>query len=252
MKLNGKVALVTGSNRGIGKGCALEMAREGADIAINYRRHREEAEAVAGEVRSLGRRAIVIEADVALRSANQEMVRRTVADLGRLDIFVANAALSVRKPFLDLTEDDMAATLGVTLWGVFHGCQFAARHMVAQGQGGSIIVMSSVHALMAYQNSLPYNTAKAGINHMARTAAAELAQYNVRVNIIEPGWTDTPGERAFATEEELRAGGAALPLRRLATIEDIGRSAVFLASGDAAYITGSTLRVDGGFVLPRA
>jgi glucose 1-dehydrogenase len=250
VRLEGKVALITGANRGIGKGCALELAREG-DIGVNYRRHRDEAKSVAEQVRGLGRRAIVMQGDVAVRASNEEMIHRAVAELGRLDIFVANAALSVRKPFLELTEEDMAATLGVTLWGVFHGCQLAARQMVAQGHGGSIIVISSVHAAFAYQNSLPYNTAKAGINHMARTAAGELAPHNIRVNIVEPGWTDTPGERAFATEEELRAGGAALPLGRLATTEDLGRCVAFLASDDAAYITGATLRVDGGFVLPR-
>jgi glucose 1-dehydrogenase len=251
MKLNGRVALITGANRGIGKGCALEMAREGADVAINYRTHSDEAEAVAAEVRALGRRALVVGGDVADRSADEGMVRAVLSELGKLDILVANAAASIRKPFLELSVEDMRFTLGVSLWGVFHCCQLAARQMVDQGQGGSIVVISSVHAVMPYKNSLPYNTAKAGINHMARTMANELAEHRVRVNIVEPGWTDTPGERKHATDEELREGGKHLPLGRLASIEDIAKGVAFLASDDASYITGATLRIDGGFVLPR-
>ena len=167
MRLLGRIALITGANRGIGKGCAIEFARDGADVAINYRRHSAEAEAVADTIRSLGRRAVVLQGDVADRQVNEDMVRATVAQLGRLDIFVANAAVSVRKPFLQLTEEDMRRTLGVSLWGVFFGSQYAARQMVSQGGGGSLIIVSSIHASLAFKNSLPYNTAKAGINHMA-------------------------------------------------------------------------------------
>lgn len=252
MKLKGKVVLITGANRGIGKGCALEMAREGADVAINYRSHSEEAEAVAAEVCALGRRAVVVGGDVSDRSTDEEMIRNVVSELGKLDILVANAAASIRKPFLELTEEDMRFTLGVSLWGVFHCCQLAARQMVTQGHGGSIVVISSVHAVMPYKNSLAYNTAKAGVNHMARTMANELAEHRIRVNIVEPGWTDTPGERKYATDEELREAGRHLPLGRLATIQDIAKGVVFLASDDASYITAATLRIDGGFVLPRS
>ena len=163
MRLNRKVALITGANRGIGKGCALELAREGADIAVNYRRHGDEAEEVAEAVRSMGRRAIVVQGDVSDRNRDEEMVQATVSELGGLDILIANAATSVRKLFVDLTEADLQLTLGVSLWGVIHYCQFAARQMLAQGEGGNIVVMSSVHAVMAYPLSSAYNTAKAGI-----------------------------------------------------------------------------------------
>jgi glucose 1-dehydrogenase len=250
MTLNGKVALVTGSNRGIGAGCVLEMARAGADVAINYRSHAEEAQQVAEEVRAMGRRAIVIQGDVGERAVNEELVERTVQDLGRLDIFVANAVTSVRKPFIDLTVEDVEKTWKVALWGVFHGLQLAARQMVKQGEGGSLIVISSVHAYMPYRTAALYNTAKAGINHLALTIANELAGENIRCNIIEPGWTDTPGERQFTTDAELYAAAQRLPMKRLATIEDIGKGVAFLASDDAGYITGANLRIDGGFVLP--
>ena len=197
MSLEGKVALITGANRGIGEGCALELARRGADIAVNYRRHGEEAEAVAEKVRKLGRRAIVLQGDVTDRQRDEEMVRSTASELGSLDILVANAAASIRKPFVDLTEEDLRFTIDICLWGVIHCCQFAARQMVAQGQGGNIVVVSSVHAVLPIKNSLPYNTAKAGINHMARTMASELVGEGIRVNILEPGWIDTPGERTL-------------------------------------------------------
>lgn len=250
MSLEGKVALITGANRGIGEGSALELARRGADIAVNYRRHGEEAEAVAEKIRAMGRRVIVLQGDVSDRQRDKELVESTVSDLGRLDILVANAAASIRKPFVDLTEEDLRFTIDVCLWGVVHCCQFAARQMVAQGGGGSIVVISSVHAALPIPNSLPYNTAKAGINHMARTMAIELVEEGIRVNVLEPGWIDTPGERTFATEDEIKEAGKCLPMGRLGTIEEIGKGVAYLASDDATYVTGSTLRVDGGFVLP--
>lgn len=250
--LAGKVALVTGAKQGIGKGCALELARAGADVAVNDLSDAHAAGQVAEEIRSMGRRAAVTLADVSNRQAVEAMIEEAVRQLGRLDILVANAAFSMRKPFLELTPKDMEDTLAVTLWGVFHSCQLAARQMVSQNQGGSIVVISSVHALLPIRNALPYNTAKAGVNHMARSMANELVPYRIRVNAIEPGWTDTPGERKFMSEEEIRSRGKLLPFGRMATPEEIGKGAAFLASDDAGYITGSILRIDGGFVFPDA
>ena len=251
MKLKGKVALITGASRGIGRSCAIEMAREGADVAINYRSHPDEAEEVARIVRESGCRAITLQGDVADRKRDEELVEKTVAELGRLDILVANAAYSVRKPFIELTEKEMADTFAVTFWGVFHCCQFAARRMVAQGQGGNIVVVSSPHAWFPFKNCVPYNSAKAGINQMTLTIANELAKERIRVNLVEPGWTDTPGEREFFTEEQLTAGGKRIPLGRLGHPDEVARGVVFLVSQDASYITASNLRIDGGFVLPR-
>ncbi len=251
MSLSGKVALVTGANRGIGRGCALEMARRGADIAVNYRSHADEAEEVAREVRSLGRRAIVLQADVSDRDQDRELVSATVERLGRLDILVANAAVSRRKPFVELSVEDIRLTLDVCLWGVIHCSQLAARQMLSQGQGGNIVIISSVHAYLPIVNSVPYNIAKAGINHMGRTLAMELVSDGIRVNVVEPGWIDTPGERKYATEEQIREAGKKLPMGRLGTIEEIGKGVAYLVSDDASYVTGTILRIDGGFVLPR-
>ena len=247
--MKGKVALVTGSSRGIGRGCALEMARAGADIVVNYRSHSDDAESVAEEVRSLGGQALVVAADVSDRGAVDGMVDRAVERFGQLDIVVCNAYYSKREPFLEMDIEGMKRTLDVTLWGSFHPAQAGARRMVAHGRGGSILFISSVHAFLPVPTSLAYNTAKAGINHMAATIAAELVRHRIRVNVIEPGWIDTPGTREFDSQERIREAGEKLPWKRLGTIHDIGRAAAFLCSDAADYITGAVFRVDGGFWL---
>lgn len=249
--LENKVAIVTGSSRGIGRGCALEMAKAGADVVVTYRTHPEEAQEVAKIIRQMGREALVVPLDVADRGQVEDMVQAAREKFGKINILVNNAAITIRKPFLEMPVEDMARVLNVSLWGVFHCSQTVARVMVEQGQGGKIIIISSVHASIPYGTSLPYNTAKAGINNMGYTMAAELAQYRINVNVIEPGWTDTPGERVLETEENLQEEGKKLPWGRLGKIEDIGKAATFLASDAADYITGACLRVDGGFWLPQ-
>ena len=247
--LSGKVALITGSSRGIGRGCALEMARAGADIAVNYRSHEDEANQVAEQVKAMGRQAIVVQADVAERSAVDVMVATTARQLGRLDIVVCNAYYSKREPFLELGLEGMEKTFDVTLWGTFHAAQAGARQMVEQGEGGAILFITSVLAAMPFPTSLPYNTAKAGLNHMARTIANELLIHRIRANAIEPGWIDTPGERQFTSDEDMAEAAPKMPWGRLGLPEDIGRAATFLCSDAADYITGTVLRVDGGLTL---
>jgi glucose 1-dehydrogenase len=251
MKLTDRVALVTGASRGIGRGCALELGRAGAEVVVNYRSHADEAEEVVQEIRGIGRRAISYGADVGDRAAVDGMVAAALAEFGRIDILVNNAAYSIRKPFIDYTAAEFAEVLQVAMWSVFHCSQAVARHMVERGGGGKILVISSIHAFIPFPNSSPYNTAKAGINHMAYTLAGELAPHRINVNVIEPGWTDTPGERRYYSEEQLRTAGQQLPWGRLGLPEEIGKAAVFLASDDADYITGANLRVDGGIWLKR-
>jgi len=250
MRLKDKVAVITGSNRGIGRGIALAMAKEGADIAINYRSHKDEAEAVAAQIKALGRRVIVQQADVSDRAAVDKLIARTVDELGRVDICVCNAARTVHKPFLNFTNEDMNAVLSVTLMGVFNAGQAAARQMVKQGDGGSILVISSVHAFIPFAGSTAYNTCKGGINNMAHTMAEELCPHRIRVNILEPGWIDTPGEHVLMNSAELLKAGKKLPWGRLGTEAEMGKTAAFLCSDDASYITAANLRADGGFWLP--
>jgi len=248
-RLEGKVAVVTGANRGIGRGTALCLAEEGADVLVNFRTHAQEAAEVVKQIEVLGRRALAWQADVAERDQVKAMIHGAMKHFGRIDIAVANAAWSARRPVVEAHWEDVQRTIAVTQFGVFHTCQFAAQRMVERGQGGKIVIISSIHAEFPFPTSGAYNMAKAGVNHLARTMAAELAQHRINVNVINPGWIDTPGERVYASEEELQRAGRRIPWKRMGTERDIGRSVVFLASDDADYITGSTLRVDGGFML---
>jgi glucose 1-dehydrogenase len=250
MTLDGRVALVTGGARGIGQATAVELARSGADVVFCDVADEQRAAETLEAVRGFQRKARFFRADVGDRSTVEAMFRGIHEEFGRLDILVNNAASNVRKPLIDLEIEDVQKVWSVALWGVFHCSQLAARQMVRQ-QSGSIVVISSVHADRAFANNTAYNGAKAAVNHMARTWAAELVQHGVRVNIIEPGWTNTPGERTLYTEEQIIEQGRKLPMGRLASPSEIANAVRFLVSDDAGYITGSTLRVDGGFVLPR-
>lgn len=248
----GKVALITGASRGIGCGCALALAAQGADVVVNYRSHRAEAEAVAAQIEAMGRKALVWHADVARREAMEEMFAGAVAHFGRIDIAVANAGMSIREPVLTAKWENVLRVLEVSQFGVFHTCQLASQQMVRQEKvgrsAGKIIVISSIFAELPAPTSAAYNMAKAAINHLVSTMARELTEHHINVNVINPGWIDTPGERNFATEAEIEAGAKRLPWKRLGTPEDIGQAVVYLASDAADYVTGTMLRVDGGYV----
>jgi len=249
MRLSGKQALVTGAGRGIGKGCAVELARDGADVVLNDRPGSPDLQATAEAITRLGRRATTIEADVFSRGGCESLLRAAIDAVDRIDILVHNPARSIRSPFLDYDPDRFGQVIEGTLIGAFHMSQLVARAMVEAEQGGKIIFISSVHAVRPYAESAAYNAAKAGLNNLAGTAAAELTPYRINVNVIEPGWIDTPGERAMYGDRMVETEGAKLPWGRMGKPQDIGRTAAFLASDDASYITGSVLRVDGGFVL---
>jgi glucose 1-dehydrogenase len=252
MRLVGKKALVTGAARGIGRGCALELARAGADVAVNDRQPSPQLEAVVAEILALGRQATLVPGDAFDRAGCEGIVAAALAALGRIDILVSNPALSRRGDFLDYDPQTFDLVLRGTLYGGFHMGQLVARHMVERGGGGKMLFISSVHAEEPYVRSVAYNAAKSGLNHLARTIAAELLPHRINVNLIEPGWIDTPGEHEVFGDEYIQREGAKLPWGRLGTPEDIGRAAVFLCSADADYITGVALPVDGGFLLRAA
>ena len=252
MKLAGRKALVTGAARGIGRGCALELARAGADVAINDRTPSADTDSLIAEIEALGRRAVLVAGDAFDRAACEDVVARAIGGLGGLDILVSNPAFSRRGDFLDFDPETFQKVVQGTLIGGFHISQLVARHLVAQGQGGKMVFISSVHARIPYARSVAYNAGKSGLNHMALTIAAELISHKINVNVIEPGWIDTPGEHAAFGDAAIVEGAAKLPWKRLGTPADIGRSAVFLCSEDADYITGTCLLVDGGFALRAA
>lgn len=202
------------------------------------------------EVEKLGGKAIVVQADVASQDAVDEMVARTARELGSVDHFVSNAAYSDRQFMIEADMAGFRRTIDVTMWGAFNGLRATAQQMVKQGKGGSIAIVSSPHAVLAIPTSMAYNMAKAAIDHMARTAAIELVSHKIRVNIVHPGWIDTPGERKFFTEEQIQAGGKKLPWGRLGTPEEIGKGIAFILSDDADYMTGSTFSMEGGVSLP--
>jgi glucose 1-dehydrogenase len=249
MKLMGKRALVTGAARGIGRGCALELARAGADVAVNDRERTAQAEAVVAEIRGLGRQAVLVEGDAFEHATCGEMVRRALEAFGRIDILISNPAFSRRADFLDYPIETFQRVVQGTLVGGFCMSQHVARHMVERGGGGKIVFISSVHARKPFAKSVAYDAAKAGLSHMTGTIAAELAHHRINVNAIEPGWIDTPGEHEAFGDDVIRDAGGTLPWGRLGLPEDIGKAAVFLASDDADYITGTSLLVDGGFLL---
>src|SRR5213080_5064373 len=243
-KLEGKTALVTGGGRGIGRAIVVEFAREGADVAINYRRDREAAEATAAEIRALGRRTLVLQADVGEREAVEAMVGHAVEFLGGLDVAVANSGVAARVATVAKTDPaEWRRVLTTDLDGAFWTARAAIPHVVARK--GVLLFISSIGADLAGAGGAPYHVAKAGVNALMKVLAKEVAPAGVRVNSIAPGVV-----RSEMGERLLRYHGDAvlqtIPLGRAGEPSEIGRAAVFLASADGAWITGKILRVDGG------
>jgi glucose 1-dehydrogenase len=249
-QLANQVALVTGGGRGIGRGISLELAKAGATVAINYHRDRAAAEEVAAEIGKMGGKSLLLPGDVSDLKTVQEMVAQTVATFGRLNIAVSNAAYSDRAPFYEADLNGFRRTVDVVMWGAFNLLHSATKQMIAAGNGGSIVMVSSPQAYIPIPISMAYNMSKAALDQMARTAAIELVDFRIRVNIMTPGWIDTPGERKFASEEAIQKSGPKLPWKRLGRPDEIGHGVVFLCDPRSDYITGSHLLIDGGITLP--
>jgi NAD(P)-dependent dehydrogenase (short-subunit alcohol dehydrogenase family) len=249
MRLRGKVALVTGAQQGIGRGIALAFAREGADVALNYLDDRAAAETVVRQVRAAGRRAALVQTDVARLAEVATMVARVRDELGGIDVLVNNAGVYPRVPFLAMRETDWDLVLDVNLKGGFFCAQAAAQAMIDSGRRGSIINMAS-QAIRGAVRGVHYSASKGGVVAMTRAMALELAPHGIRVNAIAPGLTDTAQPRYGNSEEELAVMASAVPLGRMAQPDDIAAVAVFLASDDARHVTGQTVHVNGGSYMP--
>ena len=244
-RLEGRIALITGSSRGIGRGIALEFAREGAHIVVNYRRDAAAADATVHAIEELGGTALALQADVSEWGAVQAMAEQALRHFGHLDIVVANSGVASRvAPLWDLDVDHWHKVININLHGVFYTCRATVGHLV-QRKSGNVILISSIGADACGPMGAPYYVAKAGVNALTKSLAKECAPAGVRVNCIAPGLVATDmGDRMMKFYGDALL--ASIPLGRAGQPEDIGKAAVYLASDDASFVTGKILRVDGG------
>lgn len=254
MRLDNKVALVTGAagDRSIGRGIAQALAEEGAHVIVNDVAKLDRLEERAAELREIGVDALAIAADVTDRTAVDDMIAQALSHFGRLDIVASNAGVVTWEPFLEITQKSVDFMLDVNVRGNFNVCQAAAHQMVAQGDGGRIVITSSVHAQMPFEQMAVYGGTKHALQTFTNCLAIELASHGITVNHIGPGWVRSAindPSPALATEEDLVDTLESIPLGRPARPYELGRAVVYLASEDGAYVTGTYLRVDGGLVV---
>ena len=249
MKLKDKVAIITGSTKGIGEACAKEFAKEGARVVVNGRTI-SLGEQVAQEINDAGGEAIFVQGDVSRREDVDDLVDATVDHFGGLDIVVNNAGVNHSASFFDITDDDWDWVMGVDLKGTFMLSQSAARVMVEQGRGGAIVNVSSVMAVLALADQVPYCAAKGGVNQLTKAMALALIEHGIRVNCCAPGPVMTElMERVVHNEEKHNKLMERLPIGYIAACEEIARVCVFLASDDASYFIGQTIYPDGGRMI---
>jgi glucose 1-dehydrogenase len=249
MSLKGKVAIVTGGNSGIGLSIVLELARQGANIVIDYIAHPEATDELVKQVVALGDQAIGVKADVSKVDDLKALIAAAVQNFGRVDIMVNNAGVETRTSVLDTTEDQYEKVLNINLKSAFFGTQLAAQQMIKQGGGGSIINITSVHEDWPMPGNTAYCLSKGGVRMLTRTAGVELAPHNIRVVGVGPGAVATPINLSTMNDPALMAKlNAAIPLGRMAQPEEIGSVVAFLAGPGAAYITATTIFADGGIM----
>jgi glucose 1-dehydrogenase len=249
MDLKGKAAIVTGGNTGIGKAVVLALAEQGANVCIDYVANEQATEDLEKKIVALGDQAIGVDADVSKIDDLQKMIDTTVKAFGRLDIMVNNAGVETRSSVLDTTEKQYDFVLNVNLKSAFFGTQLAAKQMIAQGGGGRIINITSVHEDWPMPGNTAYCLSKGGMRMLTRTAGVELAPHNITVVGVGPGAVDTPiNKQTEADPEAMKRLDTAIPLGRMAEPEEIGSVVAFLASDGASYVTATTVFADGGIM----
>jgi NAD(P)-dependent dehydrogenase (short-subunit alcohol dehydrogenase family) len=252
MKLKGKTALITGSSRGIGRAIALGLAKEGADLVVNYYSENESAKQVVQRVISMGRRAISLQADVGRIEEVQRLVEEAWRFLERIDILVNNAGIVLASSFLDMTEDIWNRTLAVNLKGAFFCSQMVAKKMIDNKIRGKIINVSSANSFQVEIGRSAYNASKGGLDAITLSMAAELGPYGINVSGIAPGYiagTDI-GPKEFLNDDAIqREYLNKIPLERFGQVEDCVGAVVFLASDEASYVQGHTIVIDGGLTI---
>ena len=256
MTLSGQAALVTGGDSGIGAECSRVLAAAGARVAINYRKTAAAADALCDRIHQDGGRAVAVQGDVSAEAEVEAMLDRCVAELGRIDILVANAGIQQDAPVTEMTLGEWQRVLDVNLTGQFLCARGAVRRMLAQGESsvsrarGKIICMSSVHEVIPWAGHVNYAASKGGIHLMMASLAQEVAPRRIRVNAIAPGAIRTPINRAaWETPEALEKLLAVIPYGRIGEPRDVANCALWLASDESDYVTGATLFVDGGMTL---
>jgi glucose 1-dehydrogenase len=255
--LKGKGVLVTGGTSGIGQAIAVRFAQYGANVAINYLRQPNEAadteqrvQACVSRVQQEGVRDVLVQGDVSREEDVVRMVDRAGSELGGLDVLINNAGIQISRHSAELSSEDFDKVLAVNIRGAFLCAREAIRHFLAEGKPGVIINVSSVHQLIPKPDYLGYSVSKGGMQNLTRTLALEYAARGIRVNGIGPGATVTPINRAWIDDPVKREQVEShIPMRRAGTADEMGAVACFLASDDAAYITGQTIFVDGGLTL---
>ena len=244
MNLSGKVALITGASRGIGRACAIKMAELGADVAVNYSSNRALAEEVVKQILNMGRKAVAIQADVSKQKEAENMVKRTIEALGSLDILVNNAGVTRDALLIRMKEEEWSRVLDTNLNSVFYTTKAASKYMMKKRQG-RIINISSVVGVAGNAGQANYAASKAGIIGFSKSVAKELAQRNVLVNVIAPGFIETDMTDVL-NEQQRDAILSAIPLRRYGKPMDVAKAAAFLASDESSYLTGQVIYIDGG------
>lgn len=250
MRLKEKVALVTGAGSGIGEAIAVRFAAEGAKVVVNYHKGgKHPGETVVQQIVAQKGQAIAIAAEVNQRAEVEAMVQEIVARFGRLDIAVCNAGVEIKRPFLDVADDEWNKVISVNLYGSFLVSQIASRQMVKQGQGGKLIFISSVHEDIPFAQYTAYCASKGALRMMMRNLALELAEYKINANNIAPGAIATPINQAVLNDPDaMKNALSEIPWGRFGKPEEVASVAVFLASNEADYVTGSTYYIDGGMI----
>jgi L-rhamnose 1-dehydrogenase len=247
MLLENKVVLITGASRGIGRATAIEAARQGADVAINTYKDDAVAAEVVAEIEALGRKAIVVDADVAVPDSATTFVHAAVEAFGRVDVFVSNAGICPFHAFLDMPVETLRRTMEVNLHGAYFMTQAAANQMVKQGEGGAIVAISSISALVGGEMQTHYTPTKAGVHSLMQSCAVALGRHDIRCNSVLPGTIATDiNKDDLADPAKRKYMEGRIPLGRLGRPEDIASVVAFLASDMASYMSGAALLVDGG------
>jgi glucose 1-dehydrogenase len=249
MELDGKVAIVTGGNSGIGMAIVLALAEQGANIVIDYVANPDATEALEQRLLAMGDKSVGVEADVSKVEELQKLVDAAVKAFGRLDIMVNNAGIETRTGVLDTTEQQYDRVMDINLKSAFFGTQIAARQMLQQGDGGRIINVTSVHEDWPMPGNTPYCLSKGGMRMLTRTAGIELAPHGILVTGVGPGAVDTPINASTAADpEKMKTLNAAIPIGRMAEPEEIGSVVAFLAGTGATYLAATTIFADGGIM----